>query len=51
MQIFKKPNISFMKYKLIALGFSLAVIIIGVLNINFGKGLTPGIEQAPRMPA
>jgi preprotein translocase subunit SecF len=46
MQIFKKPNINFMKYKLVALGFSAAVIIIGLLNINFGKGLTPGIDFA-----
>ncbi|MGD8538998.1 MAG: protein translocase subunit SecF [Candidatus Aminicenantes bacterium] len=46
MQIFKKPNFTFMKFKYIALGFSAIVIIIGVLNINFGKGLTPGIDFA-----
>lgn len=46
MQIFRKPNFAFMKYKYIALVFSAIVIIIGILNINFGKGLTPGIDFA-----
>lgn len=46
MQIFKKPNFAFMKYKYIAFGASAAIIIIGLLNINFGKGLTPGIDFA-----
>lgn len=46
MQIFKKPNFSFMKYKYIALGFSAIIIIIGLLNIIFGKGLTQGIDFA-----
>ena len=46
MQIFKKPNFTFMKFKYIALGFSAVIIIIGLLNINFGKGLTPGIDFA-----
>jgi preprotein translocase subunit SecF len=46
MQIFKKPNFSFMKYKYIALGFSAIIIVIGLLNINFGKGLNPGIDFA-----
>jgi preprotein translocase subunit SecF len=46
MQIFKKPNINFMKYKFVALGFSAIIIIIGLLNINFGKGLSPGIDFA-----
>jgi preprotein translocase subunit SecF len=46
MQIFKKPNFDFMKYKYVALGFSAIIIIIGLLNINFGKGLTPGIDFA-----
>lgn len=46
MQIFKKPNFAFMKYKYIAFGVSAAIIIIGLLNINFGKGLTPGIDFA-----
>jgi len=46
MQIFKKPNFDFMKYKYIALGFSAIIIIIGLLNINFGKGLTAGIDFA-----
>jgi preprotein translocase subunit SecF len=46
MQILKKPNFTFMKFKYIALGFSAAIIIIGILNINFGKGLTPGIDFA-----
>lgn len=46
MQIFKKPNFNFMKYKYIALGFSAIIIIIGLLNISFGKGLTSGIDFA-----
>ncbi len=46
MQIFKKPNFDFMRYKYVALGFSAIVIIIGLLNINFGKGLTSGIDFA-----
>ncbi|MEE9503357.1 MAG: protein translocase subunit SecF [Candidatus Aminicenantaceae bacterium] len=35
-----------MKYKYIALGFSAIIIIIGLLNISFGKGLTSGIDFA-----
>lgn len=46
MQILKKPNFNFMKYKYIALGFSAIIIIIGLLNISFGKGLTSGIDFA-----
>jgi preprotein translocase subunit SecF len=46
MQILKKPNFNFMKYKYIALGFSAIIIIIGLLNIIFGKGLTQGIDFA-----
>lgn len=46
MQIFKNPNFNFMKYKYIALGFSAIIIIIGLLNISFGKGLTSGIDFA-----
>jgi preprotein translocase subunit SecF len=46
MQIFKNPNINFMKYKYIALSISAIVIIAGILNINFGKGLNSGIDFA-----
>ena len=46
MQIFKKPNFNFMKYKYIALGFSAVVIIIGWTNILVGKGLNQGIDFA-----
>ncbi len=46
MQILKKPNFNFMKYKYIALGFSAIIIVIGLLNISFGKGLTSGIDFA-----
>ncbi len=46
MQILKNPNFNFMKYKYIALGFSAIIIIIGLLNIIFGKGLTQGIDFA-----
>lgn len=46
MQILKKPNFNFMKYKYIALGFSAIIIVIGLLNISIGKGLTSGIDFA-----
>lgn len=46
MQIFKKPNFDFMKYKYLALGFSAVVIILGWTNILAGKGLNQGIDFA-----
>ena len=46
MQIFKKPNFDFMKYKYIALGVSAVIILIGWSNILIGKGLNQGIDFA-----
>ncbi|MEE8378263.1 MAG: hypothetical protein V3R45_07800, partial [Candidatus Aminicenantaceae bacterium] len=46
MQIFKKPNFSFMKYKLFAFGLSGIFIIAGILNMTVGKKITPGIDFA-----
>jgi preprotein translocase subunit SecF len=46
MQIFKKPNFTFMRYKLFAFGFSGFFIIAGLINITVGKGITPGIDFA-----
>jgi preprotein translocase subunit SecF len=43
-QIFKKTNIDFMKYKYIAFGFSGAIILAGLVNIIFGRGLRPGVD-------
>jgi preprotein translocase subunit SecF len=46
MQIFKKPNFKFMKYKFIALGISAVIIAIGMINIFAGKGLNTGVDFA-----
>jgi len=46
MQIFKKPNFSFMRYKLFAFAFSGILIVIGLLNMTVGKKITPGIDFA-----
>jgi preprotein translocase subunit SecF len=46
MQIFKKPNFQFMKYKFIALGISAVVIAIGLINISARKGLNTGVDFA-----
>jgi preprotein translocase subunit SecF len=46
MQIFKKPNFKFMKYKFIALALSAVVIAIGWTNIIAGKGLNTGVDFA-----
>jgi preprotein translocase subunit SecF len=46
MQIFKKPNFSFMKLKFIALGFSAVVIVGGIINITSHKGLNYGVDFA-----
>lgn len=44
MQIFKKPNYKFMKFKFYALALSGIIIAIGLINILAGKGLTGGID-------
>ena len=46
MQIFKKPDFNFMKYKLFAFGLSGIIIIGGIVNITKGKGLNYGIDFA-----
>ncbi|MFC2168888.1 protein translocase subunit SecF [Acidobacteriota bacterium] len=46
MQIFKKPNFSFMRYKLVAFGLSGIFILVGLLNMTVGKKITPGIDFA-----
>lgn len=44
MEFFKTPNISFMKYRFVALAVTGAVILAGALNIFFGKGLKLGVD-------
>jgi preprotein translocase subunit SecF len=46
MQILKKPNFTFMKYKYIALAVSGIIILAGILNIAVGSGLNYGIDFA-----
>ena len=46
MQIFKKPDFDFMKYKLFAFGLSGIIIIGGIINITKGKGMNYGIDFA-----
>lgn len=46
MQIFKKPNFNFMKYKFLAFTLSGIIIIIGIFNITKGKRLNLGIDFA-----
>ncbi|MFC2165292.1 protein translocase subunit SecF [Acidobacteriota bacterium] len=46
MQILKKPNFTFMKYKYIALAVSGIIIVAGILNIAVGSGLNYGIDFA-----
>jgi preprotein translocase subunit SecF len=44
MQLFKTPNINFMKYKYLALAVTGTVILAGLLNVFFGKGLKMGVD-------
>jgi len=44
MQIFKKPNFKFMKYKFFAFGLSGIIILVGILNFSAGKGLNYGVD-------
>ncbi|NIO48462.1 MAG: protein translocase subunit SecF [Candidatus Aminicenantes bacterium] len=46
MQIFKKPDFNFMKYKLFAFSLSAIIIIVGIVSITKGKGLNYGIDFA-----
>jgi preprotein translocase subunit SecF len=44
MQLFKTPNIRFMKYKYIALAVTGAIVLSGILNITVFKGLKLGVD-------
>jgi preprotein translocase subunit SecF len=44
MQLFKTPHIDFMKYRFVALGVTGAVILAGLLNVFFGKGIKLGVD-------
>ncbi len=44
MELFKTPHIKFMKYKYIALGVTIAIVLAGVLNITVFKGLKLGVD-------
>ncbi len=44
MQLFKTPNIQFLKYKYIALALTGLVILAGVLNMTVFKGLKLGVD-------
>ncbi|HOW86971.1 MAG TPA: protein translocase subunit SecF [Candidatus Aminicenantes bacterium] len=44
MQLFKTPNIRFLKYKYVALGIAFAIVLAGVLNIAVFKGLKLGVD-------
>lgn len=45
MDIFKKnTNIPFLKYKYVALAFSFTIILAGIINITFGRGLKLGVD-------
>jgi preprotein translocase subunit SecF len=44
MQLFKTPNIQFLKYKYIALGATALIILAGVLNITVFHGLKLGVD-------
>ncbi len=46
MQIFKKPNFNFMKYKYAAFGISGIIVVIGIINIFVHKGLNYGVDFA-----
>jgi preprotein translocase subunit SecF len=44
MQIFKKPNFKFMRYKFLAFGLSGIIILVGILNFTVGKGINNGVD-------
>lgn len=46
MQIFKNPNINFMKYKYMAFVLSVIIIVAGLINITVRKGLNYGVDFA-----
>jgi preprotein translocase subunit SecF len=44
MQLFKTPNIRFLKYKYVALAVTALIVLAGVLNITVFKGLKLGVD-------
>ena len=44
MQLFKTPNIKFLKYKYVALAVTGIIVLAGVLNITVFKGLKLGVD-------
>ena len=44
MQLFKTPHIKFLKYRWIALGVTIAIVLAGILNITAFKGLKLGVD-------
>lgn len=44
MQLFKTPNINFMKWRFHALALTGVVILAGAANVFFGKGLKMGVD-------
>jgi len=44
MQLFKTPNIKFLKYKYVALSATAVIVLAGVLNVTLSKGLKLGVD-------
>jgi preprotein translocase subunit SecF len=44
MQLFKTPNIKFLKYKYVALAVTGVIVLAGVLNVTVFKGLKLGVD-------
>ncbi len=44
MQLFKTPNIKFLKYKYVALAVTGIIVLAGILNITVFKGLKLGVD-------
>ncbi len=44
MQLFKTPNIRFLRYKYVALAVMAAIVLAGVLNLTVFKGLKLGVD-------
>ncbi|HPW19072.1 MAG TPA: protein translocase subunit SecF [Candidatus Aminicenantes bacterium] len=44
MQLFKTPNIRFLRYKYVALAITVAIVLAGALNVTAFKGLKLGVD-------
>jgi preprotein translocase subunit SecF len=44
MQLFKTPNINFMKYKYVALAFTGVIVAAGIVNVTVGMGFKSGVD-------